>query len=66
MLLYVVVKYEQIACGCPIFEFFFFFFSKLAARALDILAGVRLDFFHAMDFGAQNIAKKRNMKCTFC
>ena len=27
-----------------------FFFSKLAARALDVLAGVRLDFFHATDF----------------
>ena len=28
----------------------FFFFSKLTARALNVLAGVRLDFFHATDF----------------
>ena len=30
--------------------FFKKYFSKLAARALDVLAGVRLDFFHATDF----------------
>ena len=24
------------------------------------------DFFHATTSGAQNIAKKRYMKCTFC
>ena len=30
--------------------FFFNYFSKLAARALDVLASVRLDFFHATDF----------------
>ena len=34
-------------------------FSKLAAQVFDVLAGVRLNFFHAMHFGAQNIAKKR-------
>ena len=36
-----------------------FFFSKLAARALDVLAGVRLDFFHATDFwGSEHSEEK--------
>ena len=34
---------------------------------LDVLAGVRLDFFMVRTSGAQNIAKKKlYMKCTFC
>ena len=43
-----------------------FFISKLAARVLDVLAGVRLDFFMLRTSGTQNIVKKRYMKCTFC
>ena len=34
---------------------------------LNVLAGVRLDFFHATDFGgSEHSEKKRYMKCTFC
>ena len=46
------MKNKQIACGRPIF--FKIFVSKLAARALDVKAGVRLDFFHATDFGGSD------------
>ena len=35
------------------------FFSKLAARALDVLAGVRLDIFHAMDFGGSEHSEEK-------
>ena len=36
-----------------------FFFSKLAARVLDVLAGVHLDFFHATDFrGSEHSEEK--------
>ena len=41
------------------FFFFFFFFSKLAARALDVLGDVRLDFFHATDFGSSEHSKEK-------
>ena len=39
--------------------FFFKYFSKLAARALDVLAGVRLDFFHATDFEGSEHSKEK-------
>ena len=62
-----IVKSKQIVCGHPIF------FSKLAARELDVLAGVHLDFFVLQTSGTQNIAKKRKctvyvvyVKCTLC
>ena len=42
------------------------YFLKLAALALDVLAGVHLDFFHAADFGGSEHSEKRYMKCTFC
>ena len=42
------------------------FFSKLATRTLNVLAGVCQDFFMLQTSGAQNIAEKRYMKCTFC
>ena len=35
------------------------FFSKVAARAIDVLAGVRLDFFHATDlWGSEHSVEK--------
>ena len=43
-------KINKWPAGAQLFFFEFFFFSKLAARALDVLAGVRLDFFHSTDF----------------
>ena len=36
-----------------------FFFVKLAARALDILASVRLDYFHATDFGGSEHSEEK-------
>ena len=49
-----VAKNKQIACGHPIFFFFFEFFL-----ALNVLDNVRLDFFHTKDFGSSEHAKKR-------
>ena len=40
-------------------DFFLNFFSKLAAQALDVLAGVRQDFFHAMDFGGSEHSEEK-------
>ena len=40
-------------------DFFLNFFSKLAARTLDVWAGVCLDFFHATDFrGSEHSEEK--------
>ena len=50
-------KYKQIACGRPIF--FYNYFSKIATQALDVLAGVRLDFFHATDFGGSEHSEEK-------
>ena len=52
-----VTKNKQIACRCPIF--FEMLFSKLTARALDVLAGVRLDFFYGTDFGGSENSKEK-------
>ena len=44
-----------------------FFFSKLAARVLDVLAGVRLDIFHATDFGGSEHSEEKVYEVyTFC
>ena len=40
-------------------DFFFKFKKKLAARALDVLAGVHLDFFHATDFGGSEHSEEK-------
>ena len=45
--------------GARLKKNFFFFFSKLAARALDVLAGVHLDFFHATDFGGSEHSEEK-------
>ena len=38
---------------------FGFFFSKLAARALDVLGDVHLNCFHAIDFGSSEHSKEK-------
>ena len=50
-------KNKQIACRLPFF--IYLYFSKLAAQALDVLAGVRLDFIHAMDFGGSEQSEEK-------
>ena len=39
--------------------FIFLYFSKLDARAIDVLAGVHLDFFHAADFRGPEHSKEK-------
>ena len=42
------------------------FFSKKAAQALDVWAMSAQILFMLRTLGAQNITKKRYMKCIFC
>ena len=47
------------------FFFFLFIFFLLAVQVLDIMAGVRLDFFHATDLGSSKRSEEKYMKYVY-
>ena len=50
--------FQQIA-SLKAHNFIFNLFSKLAAQALDVLAGVCLDFFHTSDFRSSDCSEEK-------